>query len=121
MIATDRPSRAWSRSISRSSAARKRRKDGRKPKRGKGTAKPRILIAVQRDDRMRATVVPSEKADDIHAALDGVVAQPEARRPKVLKGENAKLKRLPTEAMLEVARHPAAKLGIYFLRPLDRL
>jgi hypothetical protein len=25
---------------------------------------------------MRATVVPSEKADDVHAALDGVVAQP---------------------------------------------
>jgi hypothetical protein len=56
--------------------APKRRKDGQKSKRGKGTAKPRILIAVQRDDRMRATVVPSEKADDIHAALDGVVAQP---------------------------------------------
>jgi hypothetical protein len=56
--------------------APKRRKDGQKSKRGKGTAKPRILIAVQRDDRMRATVVPSEKAEDIHAALDGVVAQP---------------------------------------------
>ena len=37
--------------------APKRRKDGQKSKRGKGTAKPRILIAVQRDDRMRATVV----------------------------------------------------------------
>jgi hypothetical protein len=56
--------------------APKRRKDGQKSKRGKGTSKPRVLIAVQRDDRMRATVVPSEKADDIHAALDGVVAQP---------------------------------------------
>jgi transposase-like protein len=56
--------------------APKRRKGGQKSKRGKGTSKPRILIAVQRDDRMRATVVSSEKAEDIHAALDGVVAQP---------------------------------------------
>jgi hypothetical protein len=56
--------------------APKRRKDGQKSKRGKGTTKPRILIAVQRDDRMRAIVVPTETANDIHAALDGVVAQP---------------------------------------------
>ena len=56
--------------------APKRRKDGQKSKRGKGTAKPRILIAVQRDDRMRATVVPTETAHDIHAALAGVIAQP---------------------------------------------
>jgi hypothetical protein len=56
--------------------APKRRKDGQKAKRGKGTSKPRILIAVQRDDRMRATVVASERTKDIHAALAGVVAQP---------------------------------------------
>lgn len=56
--------------------APKRRKDGQRSKRGKDTAKPRILIAVQRDDRMRAIVVLSEKAEDIHVALKGVVAQP---------------------------------------------
>lgn len=56
--------------------APKRRKDGQKSKRGKGTSKPKVLIAVQRDDRMRAIVVPTEKADDIQAALTGVVAQP---------------------------------------------
>lgn len=56
--------------------APKHRKNGQKSKRGKGTLKPRVLIAVQRDDRMRATVVPSEKTEDIQAALAGVVAQP---------------------------------------------
>lgn len=56
--------------------APRRRKDGQKSKRGKGTSKPRVPIAVQRDDRMRATVVPSEKTDDIKAALTGGVAQP---------------------------------------------
>lgn len=56
--------------------APKHRKDGQKAKRGKRTTKPRVLIAVQRDDRMRATVVPSEKTEDIQAALFGVVAQP---------------------------------------------
>lgn len=56
--------------------APKRRKDGQKSKRGKGTSKPRVLIAVQRDDRMRAIVVATEKTHDIQAALTGVVAQP---------------------------------------------
>lgn len=56
--------------------APKRRKDGQKSKRGKGTRKPKVLIAVQRDDRMRAIVVPTETAGDIQAALTGVVAQP---------------------------------------------
>jgi len=56
--------------------APKHRKNGQKAKRGKGTSKPKVLIAVQRDDRMRATMVPSERTEDIHAALAGVVAQP---------------------------------------------
>lgn len=56
--------------------APKHRKDGQKSKRGKGTSKPRVLIAVQRDDRMRAVTVPSERTADIHAALAGIVAQP---------------------------------------------
>src|SRR5262249_41123651 len=56
--------------------APKRRKKGQKTKRGKGTSKPKVLIAVQRDDRMRATVVPSEKPEDIHAAVAGIVGQP---------------------------------------------
>jgi hypothetical protein len=53
--------------------APKHRSDGQKAKRGKGTLKPRVLIAVQRDDRMRARVVPSEKAGDIRAALIDMV------------------------------------------------
>lgn len=56
--------------------APKRRKGGQKSKRGKGTRKPKVLIAVQRDDRMRAIVVPTETTGDIQAALIGVVAQP---------------------------------------------
>ena len=54
--------------------APKHRRDGQKAKRGKETLKPRVLIAVQRDDRMRARVVPSEKAEDIRAALTDMVA-----------------------------------------------
>lgn len=53
----------------------KRRKDGELSKRGKGSKKPKILIAVARDDRMRAIVIPSESADDIEAALTGVIAK----------------------------------------------
>src|SRR5690606_27607682 len=56
--------------------APKRRKDGQKSKCGKGTRKPKVLIAVQRDDRMRAIVSPTQTATDIQAALTGVVAQP---------------------------------------------
>lgn len=77
MIATQSRFPASWRSISSISAgAPRHRKDGQKSKRGKGTSKPRVLIAVQRDDRMRAMVVPSEKTEDIKAALTGVVAQP---------------------------------------------
>lgn len=51
----------------------KRRKDGQPSKRGKGSKKPKVLIAVARDDRMCATVIPSDGSDDIEAALAGVI------------------------------------------------
>ncbi|MBI2253536.1 MAG: IS1595 family transposase [Proteobacteria bacterium] len=52
----------------------KRRKDGAPSKRGRGSKKPKILIAVARDDRMHAVTLPSESGDDIEAALSGVIS-----------------------------------------------
>ena len=51
----------------------KRRKDGQPSKRGRGIKKPKVLIAVARDDRMRAMTIPAETQDDIEAALSGVI------------------------------------------------
>lgn len=52
----------------------KTRKNGELSKRGRGTKKPKILIAVARDDRMRAMTIRTESADDIEAALTGVIS-----------------------------------------------
>lgn len=52
---------------------------GKPAPRGKGTKKPKTLLAIQRGGEARAPVIPEESADDITAALTpdrgaGVVA-----------------------------------------------
>jgi hypothetical protein len=53
--------------------APKRRKDGKSNPRGKGTSKAKVLITAQRGGPAKATVIPSESADDIRAAIAGKI------------------------------------------------
>lgn len=54
-------------------AAPRRRKDGQPNPRGKGTSKAKLLITAQRDGPARGTVIPSESAQDIEAAVTGTI------------------------------------------------